>query len=233
MISADRKLVPLRSGTGDVGLMQINERVWRGFYDQQQLRWDIAYNSAAGPQVLLDYLVKYAIRKGEHRQPGGVVNLARSAYSAYNGGPSQVARYRSDTASAYGRKVDAAFWDKYQQVAAGNELGVSRCLGGNLSGAAAPFATRRSATAAVAVSPAVRSAQDFTLQLGVFSAAESARTFISENDLAANANVHRRRRGDTSQYLVLYGSYTDRAQAETAKQGLSRFEPWVRRFGDL
>ncbi len=140
VVSDDRKLVPLRSGTGDVGLMQVNERVWRGFYNQQQLRWDIGYNGAAGTEVLLDYLVKYAIRKGEHRRPGGFDNLARSAYSAYNGGPSQVARYRSDNASTYGKKVDAAFWDKYQQVAAGNELAVSRCLGGDLSGPAAPGA---------------------------------------------------------------------------------------------
>ena len=140
VVSDDRKLVPLRSGTGDVGLMQVNERVWRGFYNQQQLRWDIGYNGAAGTEVLLDYLVKYAIRKGEHRRPGGFDNLARSAYSAYNGGPSQVARYRSDNASTYGKKVDAAFWDKYQQVAAGNELAVSRCLGGDLSGRAAPGA---------------------------------------------------------------------------------------------
>lgn len=234
VISDDRKLVPLRSGTGDVGLMQVNERVWRGFYDQQQLRWDIGYNSAAGAEVLLDYLVKYAIRKGEHRQPGGIANLARSAYSAYNGGPSQVARYRSDEASAYGRKVDAAFWDKFQQVAAGNELGVSRCLGGNLSGPAIPRGVAGVAgKGPKADSLAARAAAAFTLQLGVFSTAESAHSFIKENDLSRSASVQRRRTGDTSQYLVLYGSYVERAQAETAKQGLSRFEPWVRRFGDL
>jgi hypothetical protein len=87
VVSDDRKLVPLRSGSGDVGLMQINERVWRGFYDQQRLRWDIDYNSSAGAEVLIDYLLKYAIRKGEHQQPGGISNLARASYSAYNGGP--------------------------------------------------------------------------------------------------------------------------------------------------
>lgn len=136
VVSDDRKLVPLRSGTGDVGLMQINERVWRGFYNQQRLRWDIDYNGAAGAEVLIDYLLRYALRKGEHRQPGGTVNLARASYSAYNGGPSKVARYRSDKASTYGKKVDRLFWEKYQQVSAGNELAVSVCLGGNLSGPA-------------------------------------------------------------------------------------------------
>ncbi|GAB5412892.1 MAG: hypothetical protein Cons2KO_04950 [Congregibacter sp.] len=136
VVSEDRKLVPLRSGSGDVGLMQINERVWRGFYDQQRLRWDIEYNGKAGAEVLIDYLMRYALRKGEHRQPGGVTNLVRASYSAYNGGPSKVARYRSTDASKYGKKVDRLFWEKYQQVAAGNELAVSACLGGNLSGPA-------------------------------------------------------------------------------------------------
>lgn len=234
VISDDRKLVPLRSGTGDVGLMQVNERVWRGFYDQQQLRWDIAYNSAAGVEVLLDYLVKYAIRKGEHRQPGGLDNLARSAYSAYNGGPSQVARYRSDKASAYGKKVDAAFWEKYQEVAAGNELGVSRCLGGDLSGlAAASAAPRSSGKAQVAVSGTADSQAQFTLQLGVFSAADSAQSFISQNALSGKARVQRRRTGNTEQYLVLLGNYTTRAEAEIAKRELSAFQPWVRQLAEL
>jgi len=136
VVSDDRKLVPLRSGSGDVGLMQVNERIWRGFYDQQQLRWNIDYNGAAGAQVLADYLIKYALRRGEHERPGGMANLARAAYAAYNGGPSRLSRYRDNGASAYGRKVDQAFWDKYRQVAAGNELAAPRCLGGNLSGRA-------------------------------------------------------------------------------------------------
>jgi hypothetical protein len=102
----DRKFVPLKSGTTDVGLMQINERVWRGFYNLQKLRWDIGYNSAAGAEVLLDYLVKYALRQGEHKRPGGSSNLARASYSAYNGGPGQVARYRRKDVPSAHRKID-------------------------------------------------------------------------------------------------------------------------------
>jgi hypothetical protein len=234
VISDDRKLVPLRSGTGDVGLMQVNERVWRGFYDQQQLRWDIDYNSAAGAEVLVDYLVKYAIRKGEHRQPGGFTNLARASYSAYNGGPSKVSRYRSDKASAYGRKVDALFWEKYQQVAAGNELAVSGCLGGNLSGRAVteglPYLASETTQATKRTAP---NPNGFTLQLGAFSSEKSARSFISQNALGALASARRRSKGDTRQYLVLYGDYTTRTQAEAARQQLARLEPWIRRFSDL
>lgn len=43
-----------------VGLMQINERVWRGIYDQHKLRWDIVYNARTGTKILDLYFTKYA-----------------------------------------------------------------------------------------------------------------------------------------------------------------------------
>ncbi|MFK8043790.1 SPOR domain-containing protein [Congregibacter sp.] len=236
-VSKDQKLVPLRSGTGDVGLMQINERVWRGFYDQQRLRWDIAYNSDAGAEVLIDYLMKYAIRKGEHKQNGGVSNLARSSYSTYNGGPSKVARYRSSKASTYGKKVDTAFWTKYQQVAAGNELAVSTCLGGDLSGPA--IASRgksnqnKQRTSNVSTQSSVVTPQSFTLQLGVFSTIEAARAFVKQQSLGVDAVVRQRRKIDKSQYLVVYGVYKTREQAEAARKNLTRLQPWIRQFSDI
>jgi hypothetical protein len=221
VVSDDRKLVPLRSGTGDVGLMQINERVWRGFYDQQRLRWDIDYNSTAGSEVLIDYLMKYALRKGEHRQPGGLVNLARASYSAYNGGPSQLSRYRRSDASAYGRKVDAAFWEKYQQVDAGNELAVSNCLGGNLSGPALPSAAGASGGAA---------GDGYVLQLGAFSSAAAARGFIEQNELGETARVRELREGGASRYLVVHGDFATRAAADASRAQFNAFSPWVRRL---
>jgi hypothetical protein len=115
--------------------MQVNEKVWRGFYDLQKLRWDINYNSRAGSEILLDYLVKYAIKRGEHKQPGGTANLARASYSAYNGGPGQVARYRSAKVPPAWKEVDKLFWDKYRQVDAGKALNVARCLGEELASA--------------------------------------------------------------------------------------------------
>lgn len=227
-VSKDKKLVPLRSGTGDVGLMQINERVWRGFYDQQRLRWDIDYNGEAGAEVLIDYLMKYAIRKGEHKQPGGFSNLARSSYSAYNGGPSKVARYRSSKASSYGKKVDRAFWEKYQEVAAGNELAVSTCLGGNMSGRAITAANNTTVTATREASE-----NEFTLQLGVFSSADAGREFIKQHALGNTASVRPRRKGDTRQHLVIYGQYTTRSEAENARKNLVKFQPWIRQFAEL
>jgi len=130
----NKRIEPLRSSSGDVGLMQINEKVWRGFYDLQKLRWDINYNSIAGSEILLNYMVNYALKRGEHKQSGGAVNLARATYSAYNGGPGQVSRYRSRNVAANHRKIDSLFWEKYQQVDAGKAGNVALCLGGDLAG---------------------------------------------------------------------------------------------------
>ena len=124
----NKKIVTLRSRSGDSGLMQINERVWRGLYNIQKLRWDTAYNANAGAEVLHRYLVKYSLKRGEHKQQGGLDNLARSAYSAYNSGPDKTSRYRDPKAPAAHKKIDAAFWTKYQAVKQGKELQVADCF---------------------------------------------------------------------------------------------------------
>ena len=43
----------LESDTADVGLMQVNKHVWRGFYSIPRLEWDIAYNAGAGAEILM------------------------------------------------------------------------------------------------------------------------------------------------------------------------------------
>lgn len=123
------KYVPLSSGSGSVGLMQINQNVWRGFYDVRGLGWDVGYNARAGAEILRHYLVDYAIAQGEHTITGAIDNLARATYAMYNGGPSQLTRYRAaDTADAM-RTIDAAFWEKYQAMkrTPNNSLQVASC----------------------------------------------------------------------------------------------------------
>ena len=119
------KLRPLASATGDVGLMQVNRHTWRGVYDVQGLSGDIAYNTNAGSEILLYYLSRYAVRKQEDKQPGG--HLARATYSAYNGGPGQLGRYRNPRTPPVWKKVDEAFWEKFQKVSAGQEMAVKDC----------------------------------------------------------------------------------------------------------
>lgn len=123
------KLRALRSPSGSVGIMQVNGRVWRGFYDVKGLRGDIAYNARAGTEILLHYLVEHAIKKGEHTKTKQQENLARASYSAYNAGPRELTRYRDAKSTTREKRVDADFWDKFQKIKNGNTLAVSECFG--------------------------------------------------------------------------------------------------------
>jgi hypothetical protein len=121
------KLTPLASATGDVGIMQINRITWRSLYDLKGLNGDITYNGNAGAEILHHYLTRYALRRKENEQRGG--HLARSTYSAYNGGPGALARYRGVRQTPTWKKVDDAFWEKFQAISSGQELAVKSCYG--------------------------------------------------------------------------------------------------------
>lgn len=108
-------IVPIQSSTGDFGMMQINVRVWRGFFNPVKLRWSAGYNVGAGAEILWQLLGRYGIREGRDR----LADAARSTYSAYNGGPRRYRRYRSPDTPPEFRLIDQAFWDKYQAVSAG------------------------------------------------------------------------------------------------------------------
>jgi hypothetical protein len=124
-IKKGEKLATLASATGDLGLMQVNRITWRSIYDVNGLRGDIGYNGLAGAEILYRYLTRYAIPKKEDKQLGG--HLARATYSAYNAGPGGIARYRGVRQSAEWKKVDDAFWEKFQSVSSGQELAVRSC----------------------------------------------------------------------------------------------------------
>jgi hypothetical protein len=129
VVRKGRTLVPLRSAIGSVGIMQVNERVWRGAYDRSGLRGDMAYNARAGAEILLHYLRDYAVAKGEHLQPGGLGNLARATYAVYNGGPRHLTRYRVRGTRRSLAAIDDGFWEKFVAAQQGRELEVARCWG--------------------------------------------------------------------------------------------------------
>lgn len=114
----------LASSTGDVGLMQINVRIWRGFFNAAKLRWNAAYNAGAGAEILQQLLIRYGAREARIR----LENAARATYSAYHGGPARYRRYRTATIASQGWAVDHAFWEKYQAVAAGTADDRVLCL---------------------------------------------------------------------------------------------------------
>lgn len=124
------KLATLTSKVGAVGIMQVNVAVWRGFYEPNGLKRDIAYNARAGAEILGRYWTDYAVARGELAKGGGVDALARATYAAYNGGPGQLTRYRSKGRSKRERQVDADFFVKYKRMKAGDALAVVECYGG-------------------------------------------------------------------------------------------------------
>ena len=114
----------LESSTGDIGLMQVNKRVWRGFYNIDRLKWDVLYNAGAGVEIL-SRMMEYAVRSGG-RDPKGAA-LARSAYAGYNGGPAALHRWtRHEPAEQ--RAIDNAFWQKYQVVQHGESIDIMSCV---------------------------------------------------------------------------------------------------------
>jgi soluble lytic murein transglycosylase-like protein len=126
-IRRGNKIIPLKSRAGSVGLMQVNQYVWRGVYDIRGLRGDIAYNGRAGCEILLHYLTDYALAQGEHQHSGGIGNLARATYAIYNGGPAHISRYRKPGVNKTLAKIDVQWWEKYQTVTEGKTMKVLEC----------------------------------------------------------------------------------------------------------
>src|SRR6266566_2196751 len=123
-VERDGKVTYLLSKSGDVGIMQVNRRVWRGFFDLAKLESDIAYNAGAGAEILAQFLTRYGAREAS----GRLENAARATYAAYNGGPEAYRRYRLARVPRAQRAVDRAFWEKYQAVAAGRALDFVLCV---------------------------------------------------------------------------------------------------------
>jgi soluble lytic murein transglycosylase-like protein len=117
----------LRSAGGAVGMMQINGRVWRKVYDLDRLVNEVDYNVNAGIDILTHYLVDYALRRGEHEQPGGDDNLIKATYAAYNGGPGHLSRYRLDDTATSLKAIDKAFWHHYTTIKKDEWPDISTC----------------------------------------------------------------------------------------------------------
>jgi hypothetical protein len=126
-VSERGKITYMRSAIGSIGMMQVNERVWRGFYDVGGLRWDIRYNGRAGGDILIRYLSDYAI---PHDQPDVADYLARATYAVYNGGPGHLRRFLDKKTKKSLQRIDELFWEKFKAVSAGKQTGVARCLVG-------------------------------------------------------------------------------------------------------
>ena len=120
-----RRVVYLASSTGDIGLMQVNKYVWRGFYSVPRLEWDVLYNASAGTGILERLLQQVATKPGATSR-GKPNELARSVYAAYNGGPGAYRRWRRPEPRAIGA-IDRSFWSKYRWVLHGVPIDILKC----------------------------------------------------------------------------------------------------------
>lgn len=236
---------PLVSPSGDVGILQINTRVWRGLYHSRRLRDDIAYNARAGSEILLHYLTDYALAKKEDRLGGSRDALARSTYAMYNGGPRHISRYRKSGTSPHLRRIDRAFWDKYRQIQRDGFHAVAGCYGGSVR--IDPATTPASSTDATATAKPIDSAsgsvwikrqnpQHYTLQLIAVQEESAAQSFLKRlgNRLGT---YYRFRRDGKTWYAVVLGVYPNRKEAEQAaavwRSKLSLPDIWIRDFAGL
>jgi hypothetical protein len=105
--------------------MQINQHVWRGFYDVERLRWDTAYNTRAGARILMRYLKDYAMPYAE--RSGDLDQVPRAAYAVYNAGPRAVGRFNKPRRHPREARVDDKLWTLYQGIASGGRADLSTC----------------------------------------------------------------------------------------------------------
>lgn len=114
-----------------VGLMQVNERVWRGMYDVHHLRWDIRYNAAAGCEILELYLRKYTLDRLRKMKAGkalGDDTLARIVYAMYNGGPDQFEKILRRKNEGTFFSSDKLYFEKYSWVKNAKWENIRKCL---------------------------------------------------------------------------------------------------------
>lgn len=116
----------LESSTGDIGLMQVNKHVWRGFYSLPRLEWDVVYNASAGGQILKRLMDNEADRVSS-RRPAQLAAISRSVYAAYNGGPAAHDRWRQPNEASDLRAIDHSFWQKYEAVRSGQSFDILDC----------------------------------------------------------------------------------------------------------
>ncbi len=128
-VAKNKKLTYLLSyNQTSIGLMQINERVWRGLYDHRRLRWDIRYNALAGCEIADLYLRKYALKHSRWQKSADMQLLAQVVYAMYNSGPGEYKKFLARERAGKEYSSDKLFLEKLQWVDQGNWDRVKDCL---------------------------------------------------------------------------------------------------------
>jgi hypothetical protein len=130
VVRGDKLTYLLSYNNTSVGLMQVNERVWRGIFNRNSLRWDINYNADAGCKIAAMYMQKYALKDKIRSAELDDDTLARLVYAMYNGGPSQYNKFFDRLKKGKTYQSDNLFWEKYQWLVSGEVGKISQCLTG-------------------------------------------------------------------------------------------------------
>jgi hypothetical protein len=108
------KLTYLRSASGaSAGIMQINERVWRGVYRVESLRWNIEYNTRAGCEIFGLYFHDKVFSKKKNTGSLDEETLACGVYAMYNSGPGGFSDYLKRKRKGSLDKNAKAFREKF------------------------------------------------------------------------------------------------------------------------
>jgi hypothetical protein len=119
----------LSYNNSSVGMMQVNERVWRGLYDLKHLRWNIRYNALAGCEILEQYFTRYALSNKQASQLD-TDTLASALYAMYNSGPGDFQKFLQRSASGKRLFTDNLFQEKYSWIKKDEWNHITKCLGG-------------------------------------------------------------------------------------------------------
>jgi len=112
-------------------LMQVNERVWRGFYRIESLRWNIRYNIRAGCEILDLYLRDYALKRSQSKGTLDRDTLVQVTYSMYNAGPDEYFEFLKRSKRNTLNRLDRLFWEKYLSSKGDEFDGLLHCLTGD------------------------------------------------------------------------------------------------------
>jgi len=125
----NNRLVYIRSYNGSsVGLMQINERVWRGIYDLNRLRWNIHYNASAGCEIAAMYFRRYVLKRINKIKPLNKTTMAGIVYAMYNGGPGQFNKFLGRLKTGRFQLSDRLFREKFTWVINNQWEYINQCL---------------------------------------------------------------------------------------------------------
>ncbi|MFV0437223.1 MAG: lytic transglycosylase domain-containing protein [Desulfopila sp.] len=124
----------LSSNSTSVGMMQVNEKVWRGIYDLHELRWNAEYNVVAGSEILALYLNRYMAKEKDfqlQQKAADGSSLASWLYALYNGGPGQVKKFLQRWNGGKLSRIDRSFQQKFEKVTTGELATEVDCLPGS------------------------------------------------------------------------------------------------------